>query len=315
MQMKIEKILVPTDFSACAQVAFSQAVVLARLNNAEIHVLHVMDSLEEDPYSLVYQLPDWQDLGRRQQARCADSMVELLTAHDTGGLAVREHLTRASITAPTILETAREQSIDLIVMGTHGRRGFRRFLLGSVAEEVVRSASCPVLTVSETATPLREDWPDHITVPIDFSEHSRIALRTAKALAADNPTQTRTTLDLVHVVEHPVYPNLYNPLADATADYSFPNIAHKVEDGIARFVEETGGPKVACEIKILEGPAAANITQHAEATRADLIVIATHGLTGLKHLLMGSVAEKVLRAASCPVLTLKGANAKAHSVG
>lgn len=314
MNMKIEKILIPTDFSACAQVAVTQAVTLAKLHRAELHVLHVMASLEEDPYSLVYQLPDWQELSRQQQARCADSMVEVLTTIDTDGLEIHQHLPRALTTAPAILETAEEHGIDLIVMGTHGHRGFRRFLLGSVAEEVVRSASCPVLTVGETATPLRETWPDRITVPIDFSEHSRIALRIAKTLAAGNPA-AGTTLDLVHVVEHPVYPHLYNPLADAMVDYSFPNITQKVEDGIARFVAETGGPEVPWEIKTLEGPVAANITQHAEATSADLIVIATHGLTGLKHLLLGSVAEKVLRAASCPVLTLKGKPSAVNPIG
>ncbi|MEM7356506.1 MAG: universal stress protein, partial [Acidobacteriota bacterium] len=255
MHLKIDKILIPTDFSACAEVALTQAVVLARLHQAELHFLHVVMSHEEDPYSLVYQMPEWQNLYARQKARCSEEMTELLAAIDLGDVAVRLHIEQSHVAAPAILDAAKAQGADLIVMGTHGRLGFRRFLLGSVAEEVVRSAPCPVLTVSEHSTPIRDNWPQRITVPIDFSEHSKLALRVAKQLAA-SPEPDGTQLDLVHVVEHPVYPNLYNPLADGAADDALPHIVRKVEQGIARFIEDTGGPDVACEIKVSEGRAA-----------------------------------------------------------
>ncbi len=308
MRSKIEKILIPTDFSACADVALAQATALARLFQAELHVLHVLTSQKDDPYSLAYRLPDWQTLLHSQQERCAEKMMALLGGMESDGLEIEKHFPLASAPAPAILEFASQQSIDLIVMGTHGRRGFRRFLAGSVAEEVVRLAPCPVLTVGETTTPLRHDWPGRITVPIDFSGPSRIALRAAKELAAGNPAKKDTTLDLVYVFEQQVDLNPVNPLDGWTAEVSFPQIARQVEEAIAKFNRETGGPETHCNIEVLEGRAAETIAQHAKASEADLIMIATRGLTGVQHFLLGSVAERVLRVASCPVLTLRGAD-------
>jgi nucleotide-binding universal stress UspA family protein len=82
-------------------------------------------------------------------------------------------------------------------------------------------------------------------------------------------------------------------------------VRHKSKEALKRFLQETDGPELAAEIHVIEGRAAADITDFAKNHHSDLIVIATHGLTGLKHLLMGSVTEKVVRHASCPVFTVK----------
>ena len=148
MALAIDRILVPTDFSECARAALGQAVSLARQHRAELHLLHVMTSHDEDPYSLVYQVSDRNEIYRRQQDLCGAKLDQLLGAERTAGLAVARHLRRAFSVAPAILDFAAEEGIDFLVSGAHGRRGWRRFLLGSVAEEVVRLASCPVLELS-----------------------------------------------------------------------------------------------------------------------------------------------------------------------
>ncbi len=308
MRPKIDKILIPTDFSACANVALAQAAALAKLFDAELHVLHVLLSQKEELNSLIYKLPNRQELEHSQRKRCGDRLVELLGAIDTDGIETQTHLLRADAAAPAILEAVSQQGIDVIVMGTHGRRGFRQFLFGSETEEVVRSAPCPVLTVSEKATPLRENWPRRVTVPVDFSEHSRAALHAAKELLGRHPADTNAAIDLVYVVEQPVDLNPCNPLDGWTTADSLPQIVHTVKESLSKFNQETGGPEIPCEIEVLEGRTAESIAQHAEATGADLIVIATRGLTGVQRLLLGSVAEKVLRIASCPVLSLKGSS-------
>lgn len=299
MPLNIDRILVPTDFSACAANALTQGLALARQHGAELCFLHVMMSHDEDPYSLVYQVADRHAIHRQQTELCRGTMQEILAEHDTAGVEVSERRTRAFSIAPAILETIDELDVDLVVMGAHGRRGLRRLLLGSIAEEVVRLASCPVLTVREDSEAVRVP-PDRIVVPVDFSPHSRRALAVAKRMAA-----VGTRLDLVHVVENPILPHAYDPQPGDAERFTFPVIARRVEEAIAGWVAELGGPEVVCQVEVLEGRAADAITDYAAKADADLVVIATHGLTGLDHLLMGSVSERVVRMAPCPVLTLK----------
>lgn len=302
MGLSIDKILVPTDFSECARAALEQAVSLARQHRAELHFLHVMMSHDEDPYSLVYQVSDRNEVYRQQQELCAVQLERILGRQPAEGLHLEQHLRRAFSVAPAILDFAAEEGVDFLVMGAHGRRGWRRFLLGSVAEEVVRLAPCPVLTVRQDSRPLDFTHLGRIAVPIDFSEHSRAALRTAKELATGD-----SELELLHVVQLPLFPHYYDVLHDPAQEYAFPQIALKVEEAMGRFIDRTGGPEVSCRLRVLEGEVAASITDYSASSDVDLIVIATHGLSGLQHLLLGSVAEKVVRSSVRPVLTVKGA--------
>jgi len=301
MKLEIQKILVPIDFSACARTALRMALDLARQHGAEVHLVHVMMAFEEDPYSLVYPLPDRHQIYRQQEDACRLKMEEVLASSDPSGIKVHHHLTRALVTAPNLVEFSGEHKIDLILMGGHGRRGWRRFLLGSVAEEVVRLALCPVLTVREDSS-IRPDLGNgRILVPVDFSQHSRQALRVARDMLGPEGR-----LHVVHVVEHPVYPQIYDP---AAGQILFPQMTPRIEAAIHDFVVEVLGEEAPqqpeWQVKILEGRAAETITKEAEGSASDLIVITTHGLTGLEHLLLGSVTEKVVRGAECPVLTLK----------
>ncbi len=144
--LAIKRILLPIDTSPGTQTAIDYAVVLARALSASITLVHV----DLTPSAMVAIVPgasvegDLADEHAASARRLADFVA---TLHGRGFFDVDTLMLTASGVAPALLETARSGAFDLIVMGTHGRTGVSRFLLGSVAEEVLRHASCPVLTV------------------------------------------------------------------------------------------------------------------------------------------------------------------------
>ena len=284
--LDIRKILVPRDFSACSNRALREGIVLARRYGAALHVLHA-EVLYGEPYApYVVEAP-----GTGLEAALVDDIGAL-------DLAVVPAVVRDVAAPAGIVAYARQHNIDLIVMGTHGRRGLRRMLLGSTAEEVVRTAPCPVFTVSRDAdaNPLQGPF----LVPVDFSEHSRLALRHARALAAEAGAR----LHLLHVVEDQLHPAFYDFAVHSIYDLD-PDIDQKALAELETFFHETEGPAVEVAFDVRHGAAAREIAAFAEAVPATLVVLATHGLRGLDHVLMGSVAEKVVRTAPCPVFTVK----------
>ena len=288
--IQIRKILFPTDFSECAESAFQQAVFLADEYGAELHVVHVVETRHRDLIPPI-ELSE------------AD-VIEQLQGSISGGIAiekeppvrvVQRELRRVSASVG-ILEYADEHDIDLIVMGTHGRRGLNRLLTGSVAEEVVRLATCPVFTVRhercEAGARIRR-----ILVPIDFSERSERAL----GFAADLGRSYGAELVLLHVVEEVVLPGVYglDPVPVLT-----PDVMDRARSTLEGYVHRLG-PSVSAKAEVMAGHAARDILDYAEQEHVDLIVIATHGRTGIEHLLLGSVTEKVVRMAPCPVCTIR----------
>jgi nucleotide-binding universal stress UspA family protein len=142
----LKRVLVATDFSEAADAALSYGRALARTFGATLHVLHVTDDmyvrLGGDAYAAV--LPDLQK-DVEQQAR--QRLVELLVDNDPNPLPTEPVVVTASATAQAIVDYAARADIDLIVVGTHGRGAVAHLLMGSIAERVVRTARCPVLTV------------------------------------------------------------------------------------------------------------------------------------------------------------------------
>jgi len=136
-----------------------------------------------------------------------------------------------------------------------------------------------------------------ILVPVDFSEHSQKALRYALAFA----TQFDAEVTLVHIVEQMVYPGdwMYPPLA--VTDFA----AEKREQVLDRMRALDAGSGVKTQHIVRLGRAWQEVIEIAREKKADLIILATHGYTGLKHVLLGSVAEKIVRHAPCPVLSVR----------
>jgi nucleotide-binding universal stress UspA family protein len=204
--------------------------------------------------------------------------------------------------APALLSYADDEDIDLIAMGTHGRRGARRMLLGSVAEEVVRRARQPVLTVrgKETAPTPTPGTIGRILVPVDFSDYSREALRYAREWAALYGAQ----IDLLHVVVDDIHPAFYQGGVTSIYDVE-PDLDEKVQAKLGDFAEEVLGTTDGVEAHVRTGSAPSAIAEFVEANAVDLVSLSTHGRTGLERFFLGSVAEKVVRHVACPVLTVK----------
>lgn len=296
----VRKVLHPTDFSDSSRSALTRAVFLANRHNAELHLLHVVELHGDDPLNPEHHFPDIEEIYGELVKVAQSGMKDLLAEGEGQTLRIREHLERAISAAPEIVRFAGELDADLIVMGCHGRRGARRFFLGSVAEEVVRTARCPVMTLqADGPDPLRV--PTRVVAPVDFSEESAAALAAAKVMARTYGAR----LDVVHVVEHPTFAHQYEPFYNRALDYSFPRAAAKVGAALTEFLDDVAGPEVETHCEVLEGSPAKSVVDYAERHDAGLIVIATHGLTGLEHFLLGSVTERVVRMAHCPVLTMK----------
>lgn len=295
----VRRILHPTDFSDSSRSALTRAIFLANRHNAELHLLHVVELHGDDPFNPEHHFPDFEEIYAELVKVAESEMKDLLTEGEGKVLRIREHMERAIAPAPEIVRFVRDYDIDLIVMGSHGRRGIRRFFLGSVAEEVVRTAPCPVMTLRAGQDPLRA--PHRVVAPVDFSNESAEALAVARVMA-----QTYgAPLHVVHVVEHPTLAHPYEPFYNRTVDFSFPHAAEKLGAALREFLDEVDGPEVVTRFEVVEGTPAKAIVEYAESDDPALLVMATHGLTGLEHFLLGSVTERVVRMAHCPVLTLK----------
>jgi len=297
---KLQRILFPTDFSRCAEQALAHALYFAKEYDAELHMLHANVALEYAPHDVDQHFPKPEEVSAQLRELAVRHMSTALSARDLADLRIKQVYQNGISVAPVILAYASENDIDLIVMGTHGRRGLGHLFLGSVAEEIVRMAMCPVLTIRERKEPIPVEDIERILVPIDFSEHSRQALLHAKALAENYGAR----LQLLHVVEDLRYPSFY--MAERFAYFDIrPEVATRAKQELEEFFRKTEGAKVAADLHVIEGGAAHEIVKFTEKHATDLIVIATHGLTGLEHFLMGSVAERVVRRAPCPVMTVK----------
>ena len=283
-------ILVPTDFSPRTDNAFSYALGLARQIGAGVHLMHVTGRLEDEA-----QGPDGDP-----QKTIDDLLAATLARHDAEGVHVELVRQRGMKPATAILDYARREHIDLMVIGTHGVHGVRRLWLGSVAEQIVHQAPCHVLVVHERDE--GEASPQAIKrllAPIDFSDTSRALLRRARALAATYDAE----IDLLHVIETPSFLKPITGLA--TLGDLAPDVGAKAEAYLNRLRDESGNPSITVRTHLEEGNPASRIVQFAQEHNTDLIVIATHGLSGMKRFFLGSVTERVVRAAPCPVFCVK----------
>lgn len=289
----IKNILVPRDFSECGEAAVGDALELAQRAGATVHLLFV-EVLYADAYAPAVHAASNEVLIQRLRKGIKEE-----TPGDP--VQMKAVVRRDIAAAPAIVTYAEEEDVDLIVMGTHGRRGLRRLLLGSAAEEVVRTAPCPVIiTHCKEKPPAGEAEAPSLLVPIDFSKHSRIALRHAKALAE----LYHARLDLLHIIEEQLHPAFYNTGVFSVYDM-VPNIEERAREELETFYKETEGPDIAARFHVCHGHAAHEIVTFARKQRPLLIVMATHGLRGMEHLLLGSVAEKVVRLSPTPVFTIK----------
>lgn len=296
--LEIRRVLHPTDLSEGARRALAHAVDLARAHGAELHLLHVLVLQQLDRERRAGRLPEEEEVIRQLEAD-RSSFV------NSGGVRVVRSVRRGFSAARVIAGYASEQAIDLVVLGSHGWRGLRRIILGSVAGQVVSLAGCPVLIVS---APDGFERFGRVLVPIDFSEPSALALAHARKLARFWQARLR----LLHVVPQLMYPSFYVQVTDLNVDvWALRRAAKERLEQLAEEVRAETGAEVDVEVRV--GRAAAEIQGSAHDFGADLIVMASHGLSGLERALLGSVTEKVLRSSEISVLVVKPFAPKAGS--
>jgi len=302
---RITRILVPADFSATSDAALTYAQRLAEQFGASLHLVHAF----EDPFTaaafaaeMYTPLPlSMRDaMLRDAQQRLDDRLPAEQQARFEGTTAIL-----AGQPATVILDRAKATDASVIVMGTHGRGGMAHLLLGSVAERVVRHAPCPVLTIREA--PARST--KRILVPTDFSPTSDAALEFALPLAE----RLGASLHLLHVLDDPfVADGLSSEAYMTEAPTLRTAMLQDAQERLAHRASPTTPGVARIETEVLFGHGAKTIAEYAAAREVDLIVMGTHGRTGVAHFLLGSVAERLVRTAPCPVLTVRQPKARRH---
>lgn len=274
--LSIRRILYPTDQSPSAARAYTWAARLAAGLGAELHAVHVVE-------------PGLEAGERRVEPG------ELVPGAPPAGVSLQRRVVHGEGAAAEIVRYCQAEDIDLVVMGTGSRSGLRRLLVGSVAEQVVREAPCPVMTV-----PLRApaEAVERVLAAVDFSAFSQMTLRHASAFAAFYGAR----LDVVHVLQEVTIPSAYGP---ELAPMVTPALEQRSREVLDELVQSLGPLDIPIQTHVGFGYPASEILHFANEYTVDLIVMSTHGLTGLEHFLIGSVAEKVVRKAPCPVLTVR----------
>lgn len=286
-------ILAATDFSETAERAVNFARELSRKFQSQLHLLHVTVILE-DPHieeSHRHRLEELVASGDDSRRRELES-----ASVDQPGVEITPHMVRGLAPAEVIVETASNLGCELIAMGTHGRRGLSHLLLGSVAERVVRTSKVPVLTVHGSADIELAETPQ-ILVPHDFSEASATAVRRAAAWAKALDAE----ITLLHVVEPVVYPEFYS--VDVLSDDLMERLVERSERALRTAADELLGENTV-RVVVEVGRAANTIVEAADPEQFDLVIMATRGLSGLEQVLLGSVAESVLRRCKVPMLAI-----------
>lgn len=293
------KLMIPVDGSAFAEQAIDHGIALARAGEATLHLVLVHEGRPLAERGTVFisehfdaQQREWEEeyLKRLVEQLERDHTIEIEDALVTGTAAVE------------LTDYVARHGIGLIVMSTHGRGGLSRMWLGSVADRVVRRAGVPVLLVrpSEDARAQDELWIRRVLVAADGSEASEFALRSAAALCA----LTRADCTIVRVVVPPTH-MIASRIPDTAA-----LVRERTQKGAAEaedYLRELTGaahwhPTTTRTELVIGNDAAAAILRCAETDNADIIVVGTRGHGGPTRMLLGSVADKVIRGARVPVL-------------
>ncbi len=277
-------ILFAADFSENSNEAFRAACSLAIEDKTRLVVLHVAapnwvadGPVYHDQQSIQFHA-DEVDESRHEVLK--QKMREVYALHHPIDVVYQ---TTEGDAAEGILRVAQELSSDLIVMGTHGATGLHRLVAGSVAIAVLHGARCPVLALRSGVHPRKGKKIRVILHPTDFSAGSEAALRVARSLARDHGAR----LVLLHVAPFPVVVG-----GGMTADFDLDDSRDALE--AARDCVDGPDLKYPVETWFSRGHAPDEIVRVADEIGCDLIVMGTHGRTGLGRLLMGNTAESVL---------------------
>jgi nucleotide-binding universal stress UspA family protein len=304
----IKRILVPLDFSASARMALSRAEELVRRTSAELLVLHVGEGPARGA-------ANGSGAVAPSELSAPGASVESVLAGIVGQLQTRGVRARASHVLGTphekILEAISSEKVDLVVMGTRGRRGLARLVLGSVAERVSHASLAPVIVCradhegKASAHAALQLGASHapsmqsILVPTDFEPTGEAAVRAAFALAE----QTGAKVHLLHA-----YPPVVSPGVGGLGSIDFEALHRRARERLTGAARPFADAPSLGKCLAVMGDPLITIMETAAQLDVGLIVVGTHGRTGIKKALLGSVAEQIVREAPCPVLVAKSSS-------
>lgn len=297
--IEFKQIVCPVDFSESSVRALAYAAAIARWYHAHLTVLHVAPTFEpmqvRGPIGEPVQFVTPMSRDQVVEALRRSFNLDAVSPHATP-------VAEAGDPRDVIVAKAVSLDADLIVMGTHGRRGVKRMLLGSVAEAMLHEAPCPVLTVPLHTRPV----PDPVTFarilcPIDFSPASLQAL----GFALDLARQADGRVTLLHVVEW-----LTDEASHGSPNFDIPEyrrmIVEDARERLRALVAAESRAWVDIDDMVGSGRAHREILRVADAGSVDLIVMGAQGRGGVGLALFGSATQQVVRGATCPVLTVRG---------
>ena len=300
--MELKKILVAVDFSEASNRAFEQARLLAGTDDVELHVVHrLVSPMTVFPPVAPTGSNSLAEIGRilddymAQAREEAVQTIEALLAGTPDNVVTSYTVAESGTPVEALEEAIASFGPDLLVLGAHGKHGLEKVMLGSVASEMLHHADVPVLLVREDSELYgAEAAAGTILAPVDFSDHSQRALAVARSLAQRNGA----SLHVVHAVEL-----LHTPFTPGGLTSRFeaePGLQEKTLTALREMLGDAEG-----EVEAEDGSPASVILARREALGASLVVMGSRGLTGLKGLLLGSVAEKVARFCEVPVLVVR----------
>ncbi|MDP2055311.1 MAG: universal stress protein [Acidobacteriota bacterium] len=290
--MEIRRILCPVDLSEFSASVLAYAAAFAKLFGSELTVLHVSAAAVPPAGSpTLLPVPE-------ARKSIADELHLLLAPLSSAGVTLRTQVTEGNA-ASEIVRHAAEHEVDLVVLGTHGRSGFDRLTLGSVAEKVLRKTPCPVLTIPPGVARTAPDVSvRQILCPTDFSTSSEHAMDFALSLAA----RADAAVTALHVVETiDTRPELSRTMTE---------LQQRRCDTELRFLEESnaaraGGTRITNAVTL--GRPYLEILRLVEERAIDLIVMGVRGRGPVDLALFGSTTNHVVRRAACPVVTVGAA--------
>lgn|SRR5688572_2185190 len=287
--VQFKMVLCPVDFFKASSLAVDYAFKLAENYGARVHLLHVVPHAISTPWGAPIGAGVTYDIERE-----AERMLrKLKEGGGRAGIKVTTEVRLGDIDLG-ILQVIKDRKADLVVMGTHGRRGFERLVLGSVAERMIRHCPVPLLTVgtgkkgSKAAPKIRR-----ILVTTDFSEGTGEAV--AQALSLGQKYRAKVTL--LHV--------LHDSAIDALFKYR-DSLVRGIEVELQKLIPARALDSTEVETLVKDGVPASVIPELVESGAFDLLIMNIHGKSLVDRALIGSTAERTLRAAAgiCPVLLI-----------
>jgi nucleotide-binding universal stress UspA family protein len=288
--MEISRIVVGIDFSPESEVAAKYGIKIARHTGAEVVLVHagmVPDQSVPLPRNAAAQ--EWQRIVEDRLAADRRKLEELRERLASQAPEV-SHMMIDGFADTALCEAGKQLGADLLIVGTHGRTGLKRFLLGSVAERVARLYERNVMVARPGAEGGSAGF-RRILVPTDFSVHAEDALRLALVLAGPG-----ATVDVFHAWDTP---------PELALEWTGPILQELADQAMAagdKLLQKYQREDLTVTYDAVRARAIAGIADRLQKHEYDLVVMGSHGRRGLRRFLLGSVAEKTIRHAPCSVI-------------